>query len=26
MVEEFTPVNLVFPDLPLPEVEVIWNE
>jgi hypothetical protein len=26
MIEEFTPVNLVFPDLPLPEVEVIWNE
>lgn len=26
MVDEFTPVNLVFPDLPLPEVEVIWNE
>jgi hypothetical protein len=26
MVEEFTPVNLVFPDLPLPEVEAIWNE
>jgi hypothetical protein len=22
----FAPVNLVFPDLPLPEVEVIWNE
>lgn len=26
MIEEFTPVNLVFPDLPLPEVEAIWNE
>ena len=26
LVYEFTPVNLVFPDLPLPEVEAIWNE
>lgn len=26
MVEEFTPINLVFPGLPLPEVEAIWNE
>lgn len=26
MVAEFTPVNLVLPDLPLPEVEAIWNE
>jgi len=26
MVAAFTPVNLVFPDLPLPEVEVMWNE
>ena len=26
MVEEFTPVNLVPPALPLPEVEAIWNE
>lgn len=26
MMGEFTPLNLVFPDLPLPEVEVIWNE
>lgn len=24
--EQFTPVNLVFPDMPLPEVEAIWNE
>lgn len=24
--QEFAPVNLVFPDLPLPEVEVIYNE
>lgn len=26
MIYEFTPSNLVFPDLPLPEVEAIWNE
>lgn len=24
--EQFTPVNLIYPDLPLPEVEAIWNE
>lgn len=26
MTDEFVPINLVFPDLPLPKVEVIWNE
>jgi hypothetical protein len=26
MIGEFMPVNLVPPDLPLPEVEAIWNE
>lgn len=26
MTDEFIPINLVFPDLPLPKVEVIWNE
>ncbi len=26
VVQEFTPINLVPPEIPLPEVEVIWNE